>query len=164
MKAKQIKLLKKQIARLEEKDFNLEVWKNTTIIILERIFGKNSTEISQISGIKQDMSSWSLRDTLGEAIDKSKLLGKQILEICIDELELSVELTETEKPGLPAGRNVDSSFLDVLKNELKGSQYQTITSILEKNIDKVQKNKELKSILEKLNKSELLDIIIKFLL
>lgn len=157
MKEKQIKLLKKQIARLDEKDFNLEVWKKTTIIILERIFGKSSTEIKQINEIKQDMSSWSLRDTLGEENDKSSLLGKQILETCIDELEISEELVDTEKIK-------DSGFFDVLKYELKGSQYQSITSIMEKNIDDLQKIKELKNVLDKLDKNELLDIIIKHLL
>lgn len=157
MKAKQIKLLKKQIARLEEKDFNIEVWKKTTIIIMERIFGKNSTEIKQIREITQDMSSWSLRDNLGETTDNSKLLGIQILETCIDELELSDELTDTEK-------NIDSSFMDVLKDELKGSQFHNIVSILDKHINDAQKNKELKRVLDKLDKSELLDIIVKYIL
>ena len=157
MKAKQIKLLKKQIARLDENDFNLEVWKKTTIMILERIFKKNSLEIKQISELTQNMSSWTLRDNLGETIDKSKLLGKQILETCIDELEISEELTDTEKIK-------DSDFFDILKNELKGSQYQTIISIIEKNIDDLQKNKELKNVLDKLDKNELLYIIIKHIL
>ncbi len=157
MKAKQIKLLKKQIARLDDKDFNLDVWKKSTIILLERIFGKNSTEIKQIKEISQDMSSWSLRDNLGDSSsDRSNLLGKQILETCIDELELTEELDESEDAG--------NKKLNLLKNELKGSQYENIRKILDKNMNEDQKLEELTKSLEKIDKEDLTDLIAKLIL
>ncbi len=40
MEAKEIQLLKTQIEKLERKDFDLEAWKNFTVVILGRILGK----------------------------------------------------------------------------------------------------------------------------
>ncbi len=48
MAEKEIALLKEQIDRLDEKNFDLEAWKNHTIIFLERIFGKDNSKIKMI--------------------------------------------------------------------------------------------------------------------
>jgi hypothetical protein len=36
---KQIELIKRQISKLDEKDFDLDAWKSSTTVILGRIFG-----------------------------------------------------------------------------------------------------------------------------
>ncbi len=51
MAEKEIALLKEQIARLDEKKFDLEAWKNHTIIYLERIFGRDSSKIKMLKDL-----------------------------------------------------------------------------------------------------------------
>ena len=153
MKQKQIELLKKQIAKLEEKELDLEVWKISTILLLEKIFGKSSSEIKQIKDISGDMSSWTLRDNLGDVkSERNRLLGKQILETCIDELELSDNDTLS---GETHSDNIES----ILKNELTGSQLDKIKNIVEEKISKEKKIDKLSNFLNALDKSTLSQII-----
>ncbi len=42
---KELELLKGQIKKIDDKEFDLEAWKILTINILERIFGKQSSKI-----------------------------------------------------------------------------------------------------------------------
>jgi hypothetical protein len=127
MPDKEIQLLKAQIDKLNNKDFDLDAWKKSTIIILARIFGDNNLKIKQIESIEYDYSSWSLRDTTGfnTYLDSCKKLGKEILQACIDELE-TLGLPDTEETP-------DEFFLVItgaLQDELKGSQVKEINQIL----------------------------------
>lgn len=152
---KQIKLLKKQIAKLDDKDFDLEVWKISTRLLLEKIFGKNSSEIKQINEISGDMSSWTLRDNLGDnKSDRSKLLGKQILETCIDELEIS----ENEITG-----DSKNDFMDLLKDELKGAQFKQINEIVSSNETSDGKYKKLLALFKKSVPDDFLNALSIFL-
>jgi hypothetical protein len=127
MPDKEIKLLKIQIDKLSSKDFDLDAWKKSTIIILARIFGENSLKIKQIESIEYDYSSWSLRDTTGfnTYLDSCKKLGRELLQASIDELETL---------GLPkAEETTDEFFLIIagaLQDGLKGSQVKEIRQIL----------------------------------
>ncbi len=85
---KEIQLLKKLIEKLDDKNFNLNGWKSSAMVILARIFGENSQKLRQIEKIEYDYSSWSMRDTSGiPYIQTCKKLGRQILETAILELE-----------------------------------------------------------------------------
>ncbi|HNQ37909.1 MAG TPA: hypothetical protein PKJ58_08115, partial [Prolixibacteraceae bacterium] len=65
MAEKEIALLRDQIGKLSDPRFDLEAWKNQTIIFLERIFGKESSKVKLIRELHYDYSSWSLRDASG---------------------------------------------------------------------------------------------------
>ncbi|MDX1284332.1 MAG: hypothetical protein R3182_04950, partial [Draconibacterium sp.] len=84
MAEKEIALLREQLVRLDEKKFDLEAWKNHTLIFLERIFGKDSSKLKLIQEIHYDYSSWSLRDTAaaGKTKDKDpvKMRAREILD------------------------------------------------------------------------------------
>lgn len=86
---KQIELLKKQMAKIDAKDFDLKAWKGSTIVILGSIFGDDSQKIKQIENITYRSSGFAI----GEAshfwnnMDSCKKTGKEILEACIAELE-----------------------------------------------------------------------------
>ena len=127
MPEKEIKLLKTQIDKLNNKGFDLDAWKKSTIIILARIFGENNLKIKQIESIEYDYSSWSLRDTTGfnTYLDSCKKLGREILQASVDELEtLGLPITE---------ETTDEFFLVItgaLQDELKGSQVKEINQIL----------------------------------
>lgn len=138
MAKKEIALLKKQIEKLDNKDFDLEAWKKYTIILLARIFGDKTEKIRQIENIEYDFSSWALRDTTGASsyMETCKKLGQRILEASIDELEHF---------GLPKTSDEENAFytliIDSLEDELKGIQVKEIKAIL-LSIDKKESMKE----------------------
>ncbi|WP_436514425.1 hypothetical protein [Ekhidna sp. To15] len=89
-KTEYIKLLKKQISKLEEDTFNLEAWKTSAITVLHRIFGESDPRAKQIDNLKIDYSSWALRDSNSnyKPVETAKLKGKEVLNTAIDEIEI----------------------------------------------------------------------------
>jgi len=144
MPEKEIQLLKTQIEKLKARDFDLDAWKKSTIIILARIFGDSNQKVRQIENIEYDYSSWALRDTTGSDsyLDSCKKLGREILQASIDELDTL---------GLPQSEETSDEFFLVITNalqdELKGSQVKEIGNILASG-DSPEKKREI--ILEKL--------------
>ena len=140
---KAIEVLQVQIKNLEAKDFELNAWKNFTILLLERIFGKNTKKIEAINKIRYDQGSWVLRDETGYAnsMEACRKLGHEILSEAILELETF---------GAPEDAS-DSIPFDIIKNALKdeltGSQYREIISTLS---DKGAINDRKKILLTKL--------------
>lgn len=136
MSKKEIELLKSRIEKLYAKDFDLEAWKNYTIVILARIFGPENQKIKQIEKIQYDYGSWSLRDTSGYSsyLDTCKKLSSEILEASISELEnFGLPEIKTEEQKEDESLKI---ILHALEDELKVSQYKeliTIASSDEKN-------------------------------
>jgi len=121
-----IKVLGKQIEKLNEKGFDLTAWKNSAELLLEKIFGKDSPKIKAIDNIKYDQGSWVLRDETGytNSMEACKKLGKEIMEEAIMELEAF---------GPPeAGEELVSIEIIVtaLEDELTGSQFRELKKIL----------------------------------
>ena len=119
-------ILHDQIEKLNVKKFDLNAWKTTTIILLERIFGQHNEKINSINKINYDQGSWTLRDETGfsHSVETCKKMGREILEAAIAELEAfgAVEIsTET----LPFG-----VLLSALEDELTGSQLREIKKLL----------------------------------
>lgn len=90
MKAQYIKLLKKQIDKLDKDDFDLEAWKSSAIAVLSRVFGKEDERSEQIDQLKIDYSSWALRDSNAnyKPVETAKLKGKEIINTAIEEIEI----------------------------------------------------------------------------
>lgn len=90
MKSKYIKLLKKQIEKLDNPDFDLEAWKTSAITVLHRIFGETDTRAKQIDQLKIDYSSWMLRDSNSnyKPIETAKLIGREIIKTAVEEIEI----------------------------------------------------------------------------
>ena len=149
---KEIKLLEDQIEKLDIKAFDLDAWKQYTIVLLARIFGENNQKIKQIEKIEYDYSSWALRDTSGSTsyLETCKKLGKEILLASIDELKAL---------GLPQKNTVADNSIPVevivaaLENELKISQYKEIAAIVNSETDKETKMKQIGKKLESYGKS-----------
>ncbi|MEN8119243.1 MAG: hypothetical protein ABFS35_02805 [Bacteroidota bacterium] len=128
MAAKEIKLLQDQINKLDDKGFDLESWKIYTIGLLDRIFGHQSHKIDQMKELKYDFSSWSLRDTSGSP-DSIKKKARVIVESAIREIE-HFGLPDKEK-----GKNEESTnpLTEILKDELKGTDYKRIMKVVNEN-------------------------------
>ncbi len=157
MAEKEISLLKEQLASLNEKNFDLEAWKNHTLIFLERIFGKDNSKLKLIQELRYDYSSWNLRDTAaaGKTKDKDpvRMQAREILEATIMELE---------KLGLPQGEDEQRKVWELLQDELTGKQVKEIEALLK--TDSNEKTKKIGKILETLEKENLSLLIAKLLL
>ncbi|MDX8340662.1 hypothetical protein SLH46_15810 [Draconibacterium sp. IB214405] len=157
MAEKQIAILREQLAKLDEKKFDLDAWKTHTLIFLERIFGKDNSKLKLIQDLHYDYSSWSLRDTAaaGKTKDKDpvKMRASEILEATILELETL---------GLPEGEDEQQKLWVLLQDELTGKQVKEIDALVKS--DDKEKAKKISEILENLEKENLSLLIAKLLL
>uniref|UniRef100_UPI0032162CE8 hypothetical protein n=1 Tax=uncultured Draconibacterium sp. TaxID=1573823 RepID=UPI0032162CE8 len=157
MAEKEISLLKEQLARLDEKKFDLDAWKNHTLIFLERIFGKDNSKLKLIKDLRYDYSSWNLRDTAasGKSKDKDpvKMQAREVLQATILELETL---------GLPQGEEEQKKIWELLQDELTGKQVKEINTILKS--DDSEKTKKINEILDNLEKETLSLLLAKLLL
>lgn len=136
MENKEIKLLQNQIDKLKNKEFDLEAWKEYTIVIIGRIFGEDSHKIKLIRDIEYEHSSWSLRDTSGNsAIEACKKLGREILEASIAELENF----GSPKTGNESSEEIINIIQQAMQYELKGSQYKELNQIMKSKMNKEEK-------------------------
>ncbi len=156
MAEKEIALLKEQIARLEEKNFDLEAWKNHTVIFLERIFGKDNSKIKMIKELHYDYSSWSLRDTA--ATGKTK--DKDPVRMQADEI-LRATIAELESLGLPENKNEKEKTRELLQEELTGKQIREIENLIKS--ENPEKTDKIAEILAKIDKENLAKIVAKLL-
>ena len=159
---KEIKLLEEQINKLKLKDFDLEAWKQYTIVLLARIFGDNNQKIRQIEKIEYDYSSWALRDTSGSSsyLETCKKLGKEILQASVDELKTFglPDLNQPSQDHVPV--NV---LINALEDDLKVSQFRKLKSIVNTEKSTEDKQKEIKELLKDLQKEDILNIVLKVL-
>ena len=152
----EIALLQEQIERLKEKKFDLEAWKNHTIIFLERIFGKENSKLKMIKDLGYDYSSWNLRDTAaaGKTRDKDPLL-LQAEEI------LTAAIIELKTLGLPKVKKEKERIWDLLNDELTGKQIRQLETLVKsEDVDKAEK---ITNIIEELEKEKLAIILLKLL-
>jgi len=160
MAKKEIAILKKQIERLDIKDFDLEAWKKFTIVMLARIFGDTSQKIRQIESIEYDYSSWSLRDTSGSSsyLESCKKLGRKILEASIEELEAF---------GLPDTSGDDDKFfqiiIEALQDELKGTQMKLLKDVILKTKNEDEMKNRVREILNDYDTGVPVDILTSIL-
>ena len=133
---KQIAFLKKQLAKLDSENFDLEAWKSSSTAFLSRLFGEKDTKVKQIEGLKIDYGSWALRDASSSynPVSSCKKQGREILEAAINELETF---------GLPETSLDTSVIMQALEGQLKVSQLKELTKVLTGNQSGEDKKKEL---------------------
>ncbi len=157
MAEKEIALLKEQINRLSEKNFDLDAWKNHTIIFLERIFGKDTSKIKMISDLRYDYSSWSLRDTAAAGKSKDadpvRMQAQELLEATIAELE---------SLGVPQDKPGNDRMWELLQDELTGRQVKDIQNLVKS--EDPEKTEKIAAILKKMEKDDLALTIAKLLI
>ena len=157
MAEKEIALLQEQIEKLNDKKFDLEAWKNSTMIYLERIFGKDSPKLKMIASLAYDYSSWNLRDTAatGKTSEKDPVIiqAKEIISAIISELKtFGISKNDAEK----------SKLWDLLKDELTGKNVREIENHLQEN--NLEKVSEIAEIIGTIEKERLSLIISKILI
>ncbi|HOY50166.1 MAG TPA: hypothetical protein P5086_12305 [Prolixibacteraceae bacterium] len=154
MAEKEIALLRDQIGKLSDPRFDLEAWKNQTIIFLERIFGKESSKVKLIKELHYDYSSWSLRDASGAGKkDPVKFQAEGILAATIEELE---------KLGLPGGEPESRKITELLEDELTGKQMKEIDTLVHSDLP--DRQEKITRLLETLDKETLAAMLARLLL
>ncbi len=157
---KEIKLLEERIKELDAKDFDLDAWKQYTIILLSRIFGDENIKIKEIAKIDYDYSSWALRDTSGKTsyLDTCKKLAREILEASIDELKTFGLPDKKDKKNIPV-----EVIVEAFENDLKISQYKEIVAIVNSSKERTTKIRELKKCLKNLDDNSFRTILFNIL-
>lgn len=162
MSEKEIQILEQQIEKLDTKDFDLKAWKKYTIVILSRIFGMKSEKVRLVEKLEYEFSSWSLRDASGnESYEEgTKKLAREILQAAIDELKAF---------GLPDTPEEQSDetiidFLNILLDELKGSQVKKLRTIIKSKESKGEKQRMIKEILEEIGEYGAYDVLTAMLM
>ena len=125
-------LLKKQIKKLDSPDFDLEAWKISTQLLLGNVFGAFDQKTIAIRDLKIDYSSTMLRDSNADykPVETCKKKGHEILELAVDELELT-NVPESElKKLVSSGSN--ESLLAYLKKQKKEHLVDLVMEMLSK--------------------------------
>jgi hypothetical protein len=163
MKEQAIQLLKQQIEKLREKDFELKSWRKQSSLMLMRIFGEDDPKVKQIEKLEYEFNSWSLRDASGNESYEGGVrhTGKAILEAAIMELDTF---------GLPDQQHTDENvtvgklIATLLQDELKGSQVKQIRLIAQSNESHEEKRRQLGELLESLDKEQMKNMLAALLL
>jgi hypothetical protein len=155
MTLKEVQLLKNQIDKLDEKKFDLEAWKNYSVILVERIFGEGNTRVKMLRDLHYDYSSWNLRDAtgIGKTFDPVKKQAREILEAIISELEVL---------GSPVKKNEKSAILGIIEEELTGKQMKELESIIQSEVE--AREEKIGKILGTLEKEKLVSLLSRILL
>lgn len=158
---KETGLLQAQIDKLDKKEFDLDAWKQYTVVLLARIFGEHDPKIKQIEKIEYDFSSWSLRDTSGKSayMETCKKLGREVLQASIDELKAF---------GLPDKKEKDNSIPfevleSALEEELKISQFRKLKALIIEEEDQEEKKKKLKDLIQSFEKDFSENVVLSIL-
>ena len=129
MHDKEVTLLRSRIGKLKAEGFDLEAWKDGTIVLLNRVFGEDNQKSRQIEKIKFELNSWSLRDAKGSKtlIESCKKRGEEILQVAIEELEnfgLPKDIVEKHQEPF---KNV---IVHALEESLKVAQLREVKNLL----------------------------------
>ncbi len=156
MAEKEIALLQEQITRLGDRKFDLEAWKNSTLIYLERIFGKESSKLKMIRELAYDYSSWNLRDTAATG----KTGAKDPVLLQAEEI-LTATITELKTLGLPELKQGKNELWELLSEDLTGKKLHELEILAA--TSEPERVEKMKTILEELGKERLSAILIKIL-
>lgn len=156
MAEKEIALLQEQIIRLGDRKFDLEAWKNSTLIYLERIFGKESSKLKMIRDLAYDYSSWNLRDTAATG----KTGAKDPVLLQAEEI-LTATITELKTLGLPELKQGKNELWELLSEDLTGKKLRELEILAA--TSEPERVGKMKTILEELGKERLSAILIKIL-
>ncbi len=158
---KEIELLEQQIKNLNGLNFDFDAWRKYSVIILTRIFGTTDDKIKQLENIDFEFNSWSLRDASGnESYEEgSKKLAKEVIKSAIDELRIyGIPNLDNKKPN-----ETTIELLDIILDELKGSQVKELSKILFSHDNKTEKERRVKELVEEIGEYGCYDIITNIL-
>ena len=106
-------LIEERLNRLDKKHFDWSAWKKGTLLVLEKVFGKDSLYVKELENTDYHYNSWSLRDTAGSD-DPVKASVRELLNICLTDAEHQQENIPETKESATAEqiKEIVKQFLD----------------------------------------------------
>lgn len=109
--------LSQLLKAIDQKNFDLDVWKIKASLVLKKIFGESDEKLKLLQALHYDYSSWTLRDQSGsKKADTVKEEARGLVEAAILEIEL-------ESKGNPA--------VEGLQKELTGAQMERLQQLIQ---------------------------------
>lgn len=134
-------LLEERLKRLDRKNFDWSAWKRGTLLVLERIFGKESLYLKELENIDYHYNSWSLRDTSGSE-DPVKASVRELLNICLTD-------AEHQKENIPAAATnaKTDQIKEIIKQFLDNATLSAIEKITAGDAPAMSKEKQIQKII-----------------
>jgi hypothetical protein len=129
--------LKERSDKFDQKPFDWVAWKRGTLLVLQNIFGNESSYYKQLAETDYEYSSWSLRDASGSS-DPVKSSCLDLLDICRTDLMSHQESTVGTK----------EKMTKLLSQYLTDSQISKIMEVTRSEIPPYQKNERIGEILK----------------
>ncbi|WP_312696007.1 hypothetical protein [Sphingobacterium mizutaii] len=151
---KQIELLRKQITKLDDNDFDLDAWKSSTNVLLGRIFGDTYQGIKAIDKIKFDSGGWAIGDSshFWDNMVSCKKQGRDIMGACILELETfgQPEKKGADRSGIHINLTQNQNqtvninlLISALEDELTVSQLREVNDLMKADEPKSEKKRKI---------------------
>ncbi len=132
----------------------MDAWKSSTIILLERIFGKENEKINQVNKINLYRCNHDVVGIEAYNINTIKNEGKEILLAAIAELEIlglpELEILESDKINLTLIQNQEQNqkiklniILEAFQEELAVKQLKDLQEIIDNESYKERKKSKL---------------------
>lgn len=117
----EVEILNQLLKAIDQKNFDLSVWKIKTNLLIKKLFGEADDKLKLIDALHYDYSSWSLRDQSGsKQADAVKEQARGIIEAAIMELSVSSS----------------NDVINELRNDLTGSQLDQLQQLIKQtNVD-----------------------------
>lgn len=134
-------LLEERLNRLDQKNFDWSAWKKGTLLVLEKVFGKESLYVKELENTDYHYNSWSLRDTAGSE-DPVKAGVRELLNICLTDAEHNQENIQT-----PAQNAKPVQIEGIINQFLDHATMSEIEKIAKSEVPAMSKEEKIQKIL-----------------
>ena len=124
MNSKETEQLSLLLKSIDQRNFDLDVWKIKATLLIKKVFGEADEKLKLIEALHYDYSSWSLRDQSGsKQADTIKAQARGIIEAAIMEISVSSSSSSDQ-------------ILNEFRKELTGADMDTFQQLIDsKNVD-----------------------------
>jgi hypothetical protein len=135
-------LIEERLKRLDKKNFDWSSWKKGTLLVLEKIFGKDSLYVKELENTDYHYNSWSLRDTAGSE-DPVRASVQELLNICLTDAEHQPE-------NAPETRDNATSkqIKEIVKQFLDNATLAEIAKIADSNAPSMTKEEHIQNLIK----------------
>ena len=134
-------LLEERLKRLDQKNFDWSAWKRGTLLVLEKVFGKESLYVKELENTDYHYNSWSLRDTAGSE-DPVKASVRELLNICLTDAEHSQDNKQA-----PPKDDKQAQIKEIINQFLDHATLAEIEKIANSEAPAISKEEEIQKIL-----------------
>lgn len=134
-------LLEERLKRLDQKNFDWSAWKRGTLLVLEKVFGKESLYVKELENTDYHYNSWSLRDTAGSE-DPVKAIVRELLNICLTDAEHSQDNKQA-----PPKDDKQAQIKEIINQFLDHATLAEIEKIANSEAPAMSKEEEIQKIL-----------------